>query len=688
MASPEIPSAIGRFEVLELLGRGGVGSVYLARDPQLDRKVAVKTLSVLEGLPAEEQAEARARFFREARAAAALNHPNIVTVFEVGQEEGLPYIAMELLQGRTLDRHTKPGHLLEPAQVISVGIQAARALEVAHAAGIVHRDIKPANLVLHEDGTLKVMDFGLAKDPRTTLTSDQDLLGTPGYMSPEQIAGRRLDGRSDLFSLAVSLYEMLSGQRPFPGDSVSSVLYRIVNEPPVPLSRVVKGLPAELEAFFMRALAKDVTKRPESGAEFGEQLARIAQQFGEEERTAPLPPPGPRARDRSASRDAREESDGDDPSDIVSGAPPEAAFKESPPRRGRWILLALFLVLAAVAAAWSAPLWSDVDPLGEQRAPVENWLSENLGAFGDFLRTTPPELRVLVETDPPGLALRIEPEGVGRLEGGGELVLPGDLDEELSILVDDRCFEGSLSIRPGFVNSRETLTALPRRESIPVISSPEGAAVSLDGERQPELTPTELSLELCKAHEVTLSKRGFVATSVALDAADDADTWTRALATLELSPPAPSLVVVPEAPYPVDVYASGQTGRVASAGSSFSLPAGSVRLTLLSSRVFYREVIELRLRPGGETRVPVSYPPLGKLAVRSVPPGARVEVRDHRGRWKSVGETPLNELTLVSGEHELRISRDGGAGPRVIRRVMVRSDKNEPVLVGKSDWSQ
>ena len=422
MASPEIPSAIGRFEVLELLGRGGVGSVYLARDPQLDRKVAVKTLSVLEGLAAEEQAEARARFFREARAAAALNHPNIVTVFEVGQEGGLPYIAMELLEGRALDRHTKPGYLLEAAQVLNVGIQAAKALEVAHAAGIVHRDIKPANLVMDDEGVLKVMDFGLAKDPRTTLTSDQDLLGTPGYMSPEQIAGRRLDGRSDLFSLAVSLYEMLCGQRPFPGDSVSSVLYRIVNEPPVPLSRVAKGLPPELEAFFMRALAKDVSKRPESGAEFGEELARIAQHFSEDERTAPLPPPGPRARDRSSSAPATETSDSDDPSDIVSSAPPAAAFKSTPPRRGRWVLLALLVVIACAAAAWTAPTWSDVDPLGEGRAPVENWLSENLGAFGDLLRTTPPEMRVLVETDPPGLALRLEPVGVGRLEPGARIV--------------------------------------------------------------------------------------------------------------------------------------------------------------------------------------------------------------------------------------------------------------------------
>ena len=295
---------------------------------------------------------------------------------------------------------------------------------------------------------------------------------------------------------------------------------------------------------------------------------------------------------------------------------------------------------------------------------------------------------MLVETDPPGLALRLEPEGVGRLEEGGELVLPGDLEVELALIVDDPCYEGSLSIRPGFVNSRESLSALPRQATLPVISSPEGAAVSVNGQRQPELTPTELTLELCTAHEISLSKRGFVETAVELSADDGAEEWTRALAAVQLSPPAPSLVVVPRAPYPVDVYASGQKGRVGSAGSSFSLPAGGTRLTLLSSRVFYREVVEVRLRPGGETRVPVTYPPLGTLAVRSVPPGALVEVRDPRGRWKKVGETPLNELTLVSGEHELRISRDGGAGPRVLRRVMVRGDKNEPVLVGASDWSQ
>lgn len=260
--SSKTTKTYGRYEVVRLLGKGAVGEVYLAKDPALDRLVAIKTLPSLAALPPGERREVAARFTREARAAAGLTHPNIVTIYDVGEQDGVPYMAMEYLEGTTLDRHTRRGHLLPPQKVLEIGIQAAVALARAHAAGIVHRDVKPANLVLLPDGTVKITDFGLAKDPGTGLTAQDDILGTPNYMAPEQIAGRTIDGRADLFSLAVTLFELLTGELPFPGDSVSSVLYRIVNEPPRKLRDVAPDLPEDLERLLERMMAKDPAERP------------------------------------------------------------------------------------------------------------------------------------------------------------------------------------------------------------------------------------------------------------------------------------------------------------------------------------------------------------------------------------------------------------------------------------------
>ncbi|UCF69409.1 MAG: serine/threonine protein kinase, partial [Acidobacteriota bacterium] len=290
--APEIEQkTFGRYEVIRPLGRGAMGEVYLARDPELRRLVAIKSLASIEALPPAEQEELRARFRGEARAAAALSHPHLMTIHDVGEHEGVPFMAMEYLEGITLDRHTQNGHLLPPAKVLEIGIQAAAALDVAHRAGIVHRDIKPANLVLLSNGAVKVTDFGLAKAPQTGLRSNDQTVGTPNYMSPEQIAGRPLDGRADLFSLGVSLFELLAGARPFPGDTISSVMYRIVNEPPQSLTALRPGLPTALERLLETMLAKEPNQRLPSGTHVAAAIEPILHQLGGVPSNIELPPP-------------------------------------------------------------------------------------------------------------------------------------------------------------------------------------------------------------------------------------------------------------------------------------------------------------------------------------------------------------------------------------------------------------
>jgi len=270
--------SIGRYAIERELGRGAMGIVYLATDPQLHRQVAVKTCALPDGICAEQAALYRERFLREARAAAGLSHPGIVTVYDAGEDgtSGVPYIAMEYVQGRTLRQRLEQGDRLDPAWVVAFGGVLADALQQAHRAGIVHRDIKPANILIRDgDGAVKLADFGVARLKASDLTQSGVPLGSPGYMSPEQVRGGDLDGRSDLFSLAVVLYEALCGTRPFRGDEMVSLAYSIAHESHIPLSRQLTNGPAGLDAFFDRALSKDPAGRFPDGVAFRKALLEV-----------------------------------------------------------------------------------------------------------------------------------------------------------------------------------------------------------------------------------------------------------------------------------------------------------------------------------------------------------------------------------------------------------------------------
>ncbi len=268
-------SRIGRYEVESEIGRGAMGVVYVARDPRLERRVAVKTHNLPAGLSAEQQREFRVRFVREARAAAALSHPGIVTIYDADEdpERGLPFISMEYVEGRSLRQVLDERGRLEPETAVSMIADVAEALHVAHQAGIIHRDIKPANLLIRDrDRAIKVTDFGVARISTSELTQTGTSLGTPAYMSPEQIEGGPVDSRSDLFSLAVILYEALCGQRPFAGENVTAVIHAVTREAPLPITKRVEGLPRSLDTFLDTALAKRADQRFASGREFREAL--------------------------------------------------------------------------------------------------------------------------------------------------------------------------------------------------------------------------------------------------------------------------------------------------------------------------------------------------------------------------------------------------------------------------------
>jgi serine/threonine protein kinase len=263
----------GRYEISGELGRGAMGVVYKATDPVIGRTVAVKTIKLSEEGTGLSRPELLTRFQTEARAAGLLTHPNIVVVFDAGEEDGLYYITMELVEGKSLQAHLDGGVAFALPRVLRIMEQTCSALQFAHERNVIHRDIKPANIMLTADDTVKVTDFGTAKILQFgTMQQTAHVMGTPSYMSPEQVKGRAVDGRSDIFSLGVLLYEMVTGEKPFPGQNITTVIYKIVNEEPVPPRQIDPSIHPGISAVVMKALAKEPEARYQSCREMLEDL--------------------------------------------------------------------------------------------------------------------------------------------------------------------------------------------------------------------------------------------------------------------------------------------------------------------------------------------------------------------------------------------------------------------------------
>ncbi|HET9114084.1 MAG TPA: serine/threonine-protein kinase [Burkholderiales bacterium] len=261
---------LGRYEILSELGQGAMGVVYKAIDPLIERTVAIKTISL--DLSTEELAKFEERFYREAKSAGRLNHPNIVTIYDVGKTDNVAYMAMEFLEGRllkdVLDAHTP----LRIDEIVDIGAKIAGGLAYAHEHGIVHRDVKPANIMLVRGNSVKIMDFGIAQMPNGARTLAGTAWGSPKYMAPEQVVGNKVDNRSDIFALGVILYEMLTGESPFDGDNINTILYRIVHEMPVPPRSLAPRVPEVFNGIIAKALAKQPDQRYQDAQEFASAL--------------------------------------------------------------------------------------------------------------------------------------------------------------------------------------------------------------------------------------------------------------------------------------------------------------------------------------------------------------------------------------------------------------------------------
>jgi serine/threonine-protein kinase len=283
---------IGRYEIMGELGHGAMGVVFKGRDPIIDRLVAIKTIRFDRLYEDQEIQSLQERFFKEAQAAGKINHPNIVTIFDVGEEDGLSYIAMEYVEGESLSRYTSKDHLLPVGEVLTIIAEVAEALDFAHQRGIVHRDIKPANIMRTPEGQVKVMDFGIAKLPNSTLTQTGSILGTPSYMSPEQINGQSIDGRSDLFAVGCVLYELLTGRKAFQGETLPALMNQITQGVPLPPSAQNPAVAPVCDEITGKALAKNPQERYQRGKDMAGDLRKAYQ----ERRKTPPKPEGTNSR--------------------------------------------------------------------------------------------------------------------------------------------------------------------------------------------------------------------------------------------------------------------------------------------------------------------------------------------------------------------------------------------------------
>ena len=618
-----LPRSIGRYEIKAMLGSGAMGSVYLAEDPRIKRQLAIKVVRLDTIRSDAERRECLARFQREAEVSGVLNDPGIVTIYDVGDSELGPFLAMEFVPGQPLDALLRSGEFLALKDKLHIAVGIAAALDHAHAEGIVHRDVKPGNVMITEDHRPKLMDFGIAKRDDASLTQTGTFLGTPSYASPEQIKEGTASSRSDVFSFGVLAFEMLSGTLPFPGTSINTILYKIVNEPPVEVQPPVEGLlPEGWQRTFRKVLAKNPLDRHPSCSAFVRELLDTAMGLGRTERLQLLG--GLRPGDQGTS---------------ALSVVPAATTLVTPPRGkgGRpwlWAGLAGGLVAAVL---------------------------------GGLVLFRPGPVQVLIDSVPANATVLRAGQAVGTTP------LPLLLRNGESLSLEHKGFIA----KPYQFHAGETpgkLQLEPVRSEEWLRTDPPGATVVLDSVKLEGVTPLKVQAwNQGQKHDLTFS-RGAQGLAFTLLEGETPGTRVFTLAdSAQLRPEATPRSVDANAPgglrfsgdYPVRVRLDGKDLGELKGNALVPAAPGSHRLELSSGKVFYREARTVKVNPGQTLAVPL--PELVRLTVETFPNSGTVVLDGVPTGAESDGDTALQ---VVRGPHTVTIQ----GHPGVVKPVDLQAD--------------
>ncbi len=588
---------IGRYLVERLLGEGAMGNVFKATDPYIKRAVAIKTVKLDQSQDEKDIKEFQERFTLEAQISGHLNHPNIVSVFDVGEQDGVPYIAMEYVEGLTLSEVVKDSPCPTPLQLVRILLQIAGALDFAHGKGVIHRDLKPSNIMVMSDGVAKIMDFGIAKMSGSKLTQTGIFLGTPSYSSPEQIKEGHVDARSDIFSFAILAHETLTGHLPFPGQSINAILYKIANEPPT-LAPNLKGLGIDANAWrkvFTRALDKNPEQRFQKAADFVNALVGCLSVAHLEANGQSGGGMDETIRVNGIQKDLER-------SDFELGQTNRMPRVQPPPRRKRRRALpALAAILFLTAAAAGVFLWQT----GQWRPyweTIGGWFGApptvvaSSGSTDGSVDSTPAVLAkdIAIDSNPSGAAVFFNDQQIGktplshRWEGP-----PGESATLRLALADHADVTRELTLAESLAGSI-TETLKPRPIERVVKSEPTGATVRIDGQKRGE-TPLKFSFSPGDIYKLRISKNGYYARDVTFHEGKSKPSALEV--TLNPVPPPGELRVTSDME-PLTIAVNGKKHK----SGPVKLKPGSYQVVLAAPAYFYRQTFDnVEIASGAES---------------------------------------------------------------------------------------
>lgn len=673
---------LGRYVLESILGQGAMGVVYKALDPEIGRRVAIKTIRLDLADTSFEEKELRERFFNEARSAGTMSHPNIVTVYDVGYESHLAFIAMEYIEGNDLKEYMTIKKEIPFREIYRIVFSVARGLDYSSSKGIIHRDIKPANILLTDDGNVKISDFGIAKLPTSTVTQSGMLMGTPAYVSPEQVMGTSLDVRSDLYSLGVIFYELVTGKRPFVGDP-TTVIFQVVQSPPPEPKIKLEGVPRDLKNVILKSLAKKPEERFQTGEEFIEAIKTVKGirksdiDVASKIDFSPLPKRREKQlttdhiqrliKDTKTKTDKKEKAQAADDVDfgaetvVMEDSPTQITRRRVKRHIREFILFAIFGIAALfyiyndqILSIFSG---SDEGKKTSDTAKIANTsIKKNQGASeqkNNPNMIVPPETNIMVNSVPEGAELLINGEITGVTTPLMYRVTEATQDEFRIALKKD-CFQTwTMDLKKNaFPKDGVSAELQPLTREVTIVPVPKDATIKIEGQNEPLSSPAKIMLKCGEPMKATVSRATFLDKTVDLNYQDE--SLTDKLDVQLVSALKDGFLSV-STDYSVTIYSDSKKMSATNKPVKLKLLEGKRKIGIFSKGpVFINKVYMMDIKP--EKTSTLKLPASGKMNVTAIPGNCRIWIDG-----VNVDDAPLTNFGISAGEHQLLYKwPDGG----------------------------